>query len=279
MKTNKIIYIFALVVSSLFISCEDRENVTFDSENGQTLVNFGTSSTDLQIAIGSTGNITVPVTVSTSSASERTFNVSVVEDLSTASPTSYSFGNIVVPANSFNGTLSITGTDDGVITTTPEPLVLAVESVNGSVSDGNLTVNILQICPIDASFFLGDYTVTTITPGVFGASTYGGNGNVVTLEVGASALAREFTANYFEDARFSRVFQFSLVCNEVIVPYQDQRVGCSDIGLNTGPSASGNGIYDATDDTSFTVKLTDNFDSDCGGSPVQTEYLFTKVTP
>jgi len=276
---KKIIYSSLFSLLLLFTSCGEFENVVFDAESGQTLVSFGAASADLQIEVDATGEVVIPITVTTSAAAERTFNVSIVEEATTAFSSSYTVGSIVIPANAFVGSLTITGTDDGQITTTPRPLVLAIQGADGIVTGGNITVNVLQICPVDDSFFLGEYRVTTISPGVFGASTYGGDGNIVTLEVGANGLARVFTANYFEDGRFPREFQFSLVCNEIIVPFQDHLVGCggNDVNLNTGPSMTGNGTYNATDDSSFTVKLTDNFDSDCGGTPVQAEYLFTKV--
>lgn len=279
MKTRYLYLLFVMSATLIFNSCSDSENITFDSQNGQTLLAFASTSVDLQIEIGATGQVTVPVNSTTSSSSERTYNVKVVEEGTTAFSSSYNVGTVVIPANEFVGSLTITGNDDGNITTTPRPLILAIESTDGAVTADNLTVNILQICPINDTFFLGQYRVTTISPGVFGASTYGGDGNIVTLEVGENSLSRIFTANYFGDSRFPREFQFSLVCNEVIVPYQDQRVGCggNDVNLSTGPSTTGNGTYNATDDSSFTVKLTDNVDSDCGGTPVQAEYLFTKI--
>ncbi|WP_299012232.1 hypothetical protein [uncultured Polaribacter sp.] len=271
--------ICCLTAVLLLVGCGEREEVVFDAVNGQTLVAFSRTTAELQIAIGATGTLELPVSVTTQSEIDRTFEVSVVAEESTASVTSYTVNPIVIPANSFIGSITIDGVDDMNITTTPEKLVLKITEVEGIVPGGNLEIDVLQICPVAETLFVGEYTVTTISPGVFGASTYGGNGNVVTLAIDESnPLGRTFTANYFEDGRFPRTFEFALVCNEVLVPFQDHLVGCggNDVNLNTGPSTTGNGTYNVEDDSSFTIKLTDNVDSDCGGAPVQAEYLFTK---
>ena len=267
----------AILTLALFVftSC-DEEPLIFDSNGGQTLVNFGSSAANLQIVIDATGSVDIPINVSTVSDSDRSFPVRVAS--ATADPNSFSVGTVTIAAGAFNGTLTVNGTDVNV---DPEPETVVIEfdtSAGDFVTDGPVTVSVFQICPVATSAFVGDYAVQTITAGVFGASTYGGDGNIVSITVSDDdPLTREFEANYFEDGRFPRAFLFQLVCNEVITPFQDHLVGCggNDVNLNTGP-ADVNGTYDPNDDSEFIVNVTDNVDSDCGGGPVQASYRFVK---
>ncbi len=269
-KFLTLVFVFVAI-----IGCEE-DLVIFDNENGETLVAFGVSSIDLPITIDATGVIEVPVNVSTVSSSERTFAVSVVEDETTAPQGSYSVGSVTIPANAYNGTLTINGTDNNV-ETTPENLVIEFAEGSGFVTEGQLTVSVFQVCPVEETAFTGMYEISIVAPGVFGGGTYGAEGTVV--DISASGLTRTFTANYFGDARFPRDFTFTLVCNEIVIARADQNVGCAGntVNLVTGPPTGANGTYDATDDSSFTINITDNVDSDCGGSPVQASYIFTKV--
>lgn len=271
---KKYLFLLALGMFALY-SC-DEEPLIFDNVGGQTLVNFASSSVDLPVVIDATGSVEVGINVSTVSDSDRTFPVSVVTDATDADPNSYSVGSVTIAAGSYNGVLTINGTDVNV-ETTAKSLVLAFDTAGDIVTDGNLTVSVFQICPIPAASFTGNYRVETITAGVFGASTYGGDGNIVTLSVGSSSTQRVFDANYFEDGRFPRTFRLNFICNEVVTPFQDHLVGCggNDVNLNTGP-ANMFSTYDPSDDSEFIVNVTDNVDSDCGGSPVQASYRFVK---
>lgn len=269
-------YLAILIMAVFVISSCDEEPLVFDNISGQTLVNFSSSSVDMPVVIDGTGSVDVTINVTTEATSDRTIGVTVVSESTTADPNSYSVGTLVIPAGSFNGVLTITGTDVNV-ETDAEALVLALDTSSGILTDGNLTVSIFQICPIPTTSFIGNYSITVVTAGVFGASTYGAAD--VSLSVGANSTQRVFTGDYFEDSRFNREFILNFICNEIVTPYQDQNVGCggNDVNLSTGPSAAENGVYDGTDDSSFTVIVSDNVDSDCGGGPVQASYIFTKL--
>ena len=272
-------YIYILFASlGLLTSCEE-DVVIFDGENGQTVVQFGQSSANLAITIDATGSIDVPVDVTTVSDSERTFNVRVVEDATTADPGSYSFGSIVVPAGEYNGVLTIDGVDNNV-ETTPESLVLEIVEGSDYTVEGQLNVSVFQVCPVEDGTFTGMYTITVDTPGLFGCGVFP-DGGVVELSVGDSPLERTFNAEYILDCAFGSFptdFSFTMVCNEIIFTTVDTGVGCAgnDVNLVVGPGATA-GTYDFTDDSSFTVIVTDNVESDCGGGPVQTSYTFTKM--
>ena len=276
---KKYIYKIAIFASvAFFASCEKGgDPVIFDNQNGQTLVSFANTSADLAVQVDATGSVEIPIEVSTISSTERTFPVSVVDEETTADPTSYSFGSIVIPANTYNATLTLDGIDNNVEVES-KALVLSIDEGDGYVTGPNITVSVFQVCPVETGFFLGDYAITILSPGVFGEGTYGPTGTVVEIRQGTGEFDRVFTANYFSDPRFPRDFRFSLVCNEIIVPFQDHAVGCggNSVNLNTGAPAV-NGTFDATDDSSFIINITDNVDSDCGGSPVQASYRFDKL--
>ena len=272
-------YLYILFASlGLLTSCEE-DVVIFDGENGQTVVQFGQSSANLAITIDDTGSVVVPVDVTTISDSDRTFNVSVVEEATTADPGSYSFGSIVVPAGEYNGSLTIDGVDNNV-ETTPESLVLEIAEGSDYRVEGQLNVSVFQVCPVEDGTFTGMYSITVDTPGLFGCGVFP-DGGVVELSVGESPLERTFNAEYILDCGFGSFptdFAFTLVCNEIVFTTVDTGVGCAgnDVNLVVGPGATA-GAYDFTDDSSFTVIVTDNVASDCGGGPVQTSYTFTKM--
>lgn len=137
--------------------------------------------------------------------------------------------------------------------------------------------NAAVVCPVDPATFTGSYEVTIVSAGVFGAGTYGADGVIVELvEAGAN---RTFTADYFNDSRFNREFTLGFTCGSIIVPTIDMAVGCAgnSVNLVTGPPTGDAGTFDPMDDSTFTVNITDNVDSDCGGTPVQASYIFTKV--
>lgn len=272
-------YIYILFASlGLLTSCEE-DVVIFNGENGQTVVQFGQGSVNLAITVDATGSIDVPVDVTTVSDSDRTFNVNVVEDATTADPESYSFGSIVVPAGEYNGVFTIDGVDNNV-ETTPESLVLEIVEGSGYRTEGQLNVSVFQVCPVEDGTFTGTYTVSVDTPGLFGCGVFP-DGGVIELSVGGSPLERTFRAEYILDCGFGSFptnFTFTLVCNEIIFNTVDTGVGCAgnDVNLVVGPGSTA-GVYDFTDDSSFTVIVTDNVESDCGGGPVQTSYTFTKI--
>lgn len=137
--------------------------------------------------------------------------------------------------------------------------------------------NASVVCPVDPTTFIGSYEVTIVSPGVFGAGTYGADGVIVDLVENGSS--RTFTADYFNDSRFNREFTLELTCGQVIIPRIDMAVGCAgnSVNLVTGPPEGENGVFDPLDDSTFTVNITDNVDSDCGGTPVQASYIFTKI--
>ncbi|MGB5943702.1 MAG: hypothetical protein WBG71_12540 [Leeuwenhoekiella sp.] len=267
----------AAITAIVIIGCSDEEALIFDGNSGQTLVAFENTTSQLDVVINDEGSLTVNVDVTTISSMDRTFNIVVNMEETEVAAGAYTVpGSVTIPANSYNGSFTINAVDVDV-EVAPKKLVLSLVPPAGAVTGSDLVIDVQQVCPLDETKFVGDYMVTVNQPGVFGAGTFGASGTVVTIS--ADGTTRSFDAFYFEDTRFNRTFNFNFSCNEVVVPYTDQAVGCggNNVNLSTGAPAGANGSYDPSDDTSFTVNLTDNVDSDCGGAPVQASYTFTKV--
>ncbi len=272
MKTIK--YIFLSIISISFLSSCDKggDPVNFDGQNGQTLVSFESSNADLAILVDGEGTLELPINITTKSSSERTFTVQVNEESTTADPNSYSFGNITIPANEYNGTLTINGTDVNV-ETSAERLTLDIVDTNDIVTTSNssININVFQICPVSDTSFVGNYLIEQTTPFVDGPTLSDGS----IVELTGSGTSRTFmTANYPSFCGTLRPFNINLVCNEIIVPIQNSGCSCND-GTGWFTAATTPGTFDANDDTTFTVTFTDDTNSDCG-APVQTSYRFTK---
>lgn len=108
---KKIIYV--LTLSLLIFSCEDFEEVIYDN-NGQTGIGFTVSEANLTIfPAGATTTLTVQST--TTSTSDRSFNVAVNTEESFGTSDNYTIGNVVIPANSFDGALEVTFTDNSLV--------------------------------------------------------------------------------------------------------------------------------------------------------------------
>ncbi|MEX0314087.1 MAG: hypothetical protein AB3N18_07910 [Allomuricauda sp.] len=261
-------YIVSIILASvLFVSCEE-ERVFFNQD--QTFVNFTSLNVDLPVVIDATGSTEVTVTLSSASESERTIDLSVVQEETTAGADSYTFGSIVVPANSYEGTLTIDGVDNNV---TPEAkkLVLALPENSGFVSDGNLTVNIFQVCPIDETLFTGMYLIEQTSAFLAGPSL---SHNTV-VEVTADGLTRSFqTSNFPNFCSTPNTFTFNLVCNEFVVPLQFNNCNCGDGVDYFGPALT-NAVYSVDNDDVFEIVFSDDTKENCG-STGQTVYRFTK---
>ncbi|MGX1930585.1 hypothetical protein [Flagellimonas sp. 2504JD4-2] len=262
-------YIVSFITAcALLVSCEQDRTIFNES---QTFLKFNQSNLDLPIIIDGEGSAQVTINVSSISESERTFEVNIVEEETTAEAASYTVGSIVVPPNSYEGTLTINGVDNNV-TTDPKVLVLSVPTSPDLVASGNLTVSIFQVCPVDETLFTGMYLLEEIIPVPFGPGLQSGD----VLEITANGLARTFNSINFPNFCSTPIpFTFNLVCNEFVVPLQDTNCHCGDGSNYWGPSTVGHATYDITDDSVFEVNFTNDVQSNCG-SPAQTTYRFTK---
>ncbi len=138
-----------LITVSFFVfnSCED------DNEININFATFESTTYDFSVNLdgSSTNDIIVYSTKVTSSP--RTYNISVVADLTTADPASYDVpATVTIPANSNEGILSVTvadiNIDDGKV------LVLKLENEPGLYTGENITLKLTQLCPLNEAILV-----------------------------------------------------------------------------------------------------------------------------
>jgi hypothetical protein len=203
-----------------------------------------------------------------------------------ASPDQYEVGNtVVIPADSYTGNLAFTGIDNGLEIGETKTVTLRITEVNGDpearLDALSLTsVRMFQVCPVDSDFFIGDYVLETLVPGLFNSTVF--PQGVVTLEQSElGADARKFSAFVYPE--FGQIgpveFNFILVCGTVVVPGgQATPIGCSGGGAVTefGPQDATGG-YSAGDDSVILIDFADDIGGDCPGGPVAATIRLTKV--
>ncbi|CAI8194323.1 MAG: Uncharacterised protein [Flavobacteriaceae bacterium] len=134
------------------------------------------------------------------------------------------------------------------------------------------------VCKLADGFLAGNYAVELIegTSSYFGDTTNGlGETAVVTA---TSNTGRTISIGYLEVFGFGPYdFQIDLVCGETVVMGEQLiGLGCS-TNLGIAPPDGPNGTFDFTDDSTFTLAITDNPIEDCGVPATQTVYKFTKL--
>jgi hypothetical protein len=268
--------IVLLLTSVLVLSCNDNQPPIYDGVNGQTLVYFENSTSNLPIEIDADGSVTIPINASTISTVDRTVTVELVTDDSTADPQNYSFSpTVVIPAGSYTGNLVVNGTDV-TAETDIELLVFKIKDFSdakASKSSLNHQVSVFQFCPIPEDKFVGNYLIEETTPFVDGPTL---SHNTVVNVQRISETERKFsTRNYPNYCTPFRDFFFNLVCNNVVVlDDQQSTCNCTAAGLFFGPATTAS-IYDVNDDSVFFLTFTNDKTADCG-TTVQTTYKFTK---
>lgn len=271
---KKLIIPFLLVMALVFQSCEQTESPIYDGN--QTLAYFNGSGATLEVEINSTGEITIPVNVSTLSTSDRTVNISVNAGATTATAGQYSFNSAVtIPANTYFSSFTLTGIDDG-LTTDGVTLTLQIDGVNdgGVGSSRGYAVTIVEICPIDPTFAVGAYTLNTTSGGIpaAGFAPAMGNGVTVNLVAGSSSTERRYNVKFYPTFGFANPavnVAFTLVCEETvfggIVSPGVSGVGCGS-SIPFGRSST-NGTYNTADDSVITLFYLE----DVGGASCGTE--------
>ncbi|KQC32919.1 hypothetical protein AAU57_06000 [Nonlabens sp. YIK11] len=278
--------IFGLTAVMAVVSCDNEDvDVIYDGSNRETLLSFEVTTVDLPITINSDGAVTIPVEASSLSDVDRTYNVSIVDEATDVVAGSVSVPNTVtIPAGSYEGDLTITGTDiNGDVEVDARPLVLELSSPNAADNFTNqrVTVNVFQVCPVDNTAFTGDYQLTQLSGGYFAPpnSTVFEPGEIITLTNADNNLQRQFVSDYAPFNAFpDRTYRMNFVCNKIRFVDQGTGNGCS-VQLFLGPTtdpAVDFSEYDPNDDSQFTISLRQDTTEDCGPGNTAT-ILATKV--
>jgi hypothetical protein len=280
----KKIFIIANLLLLVVFSCERTDAPIYDGQ--QTLAYFTQTSSSLEVLINESATKEVTVGVSTLSDQDRTVELMVNEELTSAASDVYSFNtSVVIPANSYTGTFVVNAVDNG-LTTSAVNLVIDIVSVSdgGVGSPTPYSLSIVEICPVAPDFAVGDYTLSFVSGGIpaAGFSPPMGNNIVVELVPGAASIERRFNVKFYPAFGFANPpvdVAFTLLCGEVnfigIVAPGVSGVGCGG-SIGFGPSQEP-GTYDPGDDTVITLVVTENTNEQCGNSPTQTTYTLTKI--
>jgi hypothetical protein len=273
---KKIIMIF--VLSMLMFSCGERQDVVFDNINGQALAYFKNNTIDLKIVLNSTGSVDVNFGVTTISTQDRTVTISIVGDETDAPSTLYSLSSTtaVIPANSYNGSLTVNGVYDPIIDDAVKTLTLKLDSVDGGIVKTEfLRVNIKITCPIPDDYLVGTYLIEQTSALVDGFTLDSGAIVEVTQDGGAGSTVRSFpTINYPTYCNSVMNFKFDLFCGEISIPSQNSTCSCGNATDWFGPPVT-NSTYDLDDDTVVFITFKDDQQNDCN-TITDTTYKLTK---
>ena len=281
----KKIFFFLLGLVFVMSSCERTEGPIYDINDGVAIAAFNRAVQTFPVDDSGDSFTEVIVGVPTVSDVDRAITISI-DPASTADPSEYTIdpASLVIPAGEFVGRIRVTGNFNNIPETGQTNAIINLESVEGSVLDPGTAatlshrVNFFRFCPFgDGNDFLGDYVLSTVTTGIFGVETFiAGN---VTITPGATVADRQFAAGlYSAFGGFGPyVWNFSLICDEVVVPGSvDTGVGCGG-SIVIGPGET-NATYDPNDDSELLINFTDDVGGGGGcGGPVQVQILLTKV--
>jgi len=134
-------YIYSLLIlTSIFVfnSCEDDEVASVD------FVTFESTAYEFGVEIGSSSTYDIKVYTSKVSSSDRTFDVSVDTDQTTADLDYTVPSTVTIPANTNVGTLSTTISDVNI--DSGASMVLTLSSSDDTYIGENITLNIFQAC-------------------------------------------------------------------------------------------------------------------------------------
>jgi len=139
-----------LVGIFLVVSCADNDIPIYDTVNGQTLAQFSLTSALLGTPAEG-ASVDVDVTVTTKTDSERTITLAV-DPSSTATSDQYTIGgDLVIPAGSFVGTITIASNFSALPESGSTVLTLNLTDVSGSnditFTNSTLNVEFFRECP------------------------------------------------------------------------------------------------------------------------------------
>ncbi len=187
---KRIAFLLLLILSVFaFNSCKDQIAGTEFIDYVSFQINIPT------VTVEQGGSTAFDVNVYTTqvSGSDRTFNVEVVSDGTTANAESYNVpSTVTIPANSNGGVLNITASDKN-LGQDPVSLQLKIASGDGFYTGNTASVTIQKHCTLNINDFVGTYSGTVSGPDWREGPTevvtsLDGNGNLQITGIGVSFL-------------------------------------------------------------------------------------------
>tara|TARA_B110000003_G_scaffold256622_1_gene274267 strand:+ start:1198 stop:2034 length:837 start_codon:yes stop_codon:yes gene_type:complete len=252
---------------TIITSCE-RDQGEYPYLDRDITIGFRGASGSLLVENGASNIVSATVGASTLVNSDATVSVSVDDSSTAVLGVDYDFvagqdvtlasgnllTNIDIVADFENSTVEGKTVVLNLISNDPSLMV--------SEAFSQYTITLIQFCPINADF-TGSYTLSTTATGIFDSVVF--LNGAVTIDMGTEPTDRVMSVSpYPEFGAFAPIdFAFSLVCGNVIVPTgQVTGVGCGS-STTIGPAATA-GTYDSSDDSSFTIVISDDEGGSCG---------------
>lgn len=281
-------YLILGLAVAILASCSDDDGHVYDgnADHNQTLVRFGKTTYKFEVPRDSSTILDVQVLASTKSDSDRTFNVEVVDSVTTANPDTYTLPETVtIPAGEYIGHLAVEGVDNNLVETSPSEIVtLKLSDPNPSsnrVLESNITeLKQYEVCPPPEDFLVGKFMLTNVDEHLGpGNDTHNFGEGEVTLSIGETSSERVFTATALPGFGSPQSFSFSLICGEIVFEENPIPVQC-DQGIVYGPAGEGNNAtYDTNtyDDSEVTIYYQSDYTNDCNGGGTVDSFKLTKV--
>lgn len=282
---NKIFAMSAILTLCMgLISCDPEDGrIIFDPSdaNNQILIGFDDTSVNFSVEVGETRDFEFLVNTSTLSNVPRTVNL-VIDESSTLNPDLYSLSSldVVIPANEFFGTGTITITDAIGLPSPPETLTLNIVESNDFLTQQNrssININASVIGP-----FSGTYDLTVLEgvfPG-FDATVSYPDGIVEIAYLSETDRSIIDLCYLPEFGTFCGPFNFSIDGNEIVVPSQAPggAVGCGGGAAIISQSfPDDQATVDLEDDSVFQIIFQDNIDN-LGGCNVDSYRVVFELT-
>ncbi len=284
MKLTLKIMLIGLI--AVMASCSEADHSIYNGKTAQqTLLQFGSTTYALPVSIGATGSVEISVTASTVKNEDRTFNIEVIDSLTTADPSTYTVpSTITIPAGKYIGTATIEGVDNGLTVGVNELIALKLEDPDGDankvVTEDDLTEITQQVvCPVPETFLVGKWKLTNVTQSVGGSSYNNFKEGVVNITVGENPTDRVFNIDVFDGLGTATYpVTISLNCNKFVLNQVYTYVYCTD-ALYYGPAAPADqSTYDLTNiQTSYIITYTEDLTGDCEAAGTLASFKLTKV--
>ncbi len=160
---KKYVKIFSLLIafSVVLSSCDKNDElIVFDVDNGQTLTQFDKTSGTMPTPSEGVTTYEATVLVTTVSSSDREISIMVDDSVeNAASSDQFTLSRIIIPANSYLGTLTVTSNYDALPEEGSRFLVIKINGVQNTTDMAFekevLTLELFRKCPVVA----GTYTI------------------------------------------------------------------------------------------------------------------------
>ncbi|TNJ43771.1 hypothetical protein KFZ70_07805 [Tamlana fucoidanivorans] len=146
MKKISILTLFVISFITFYSCDEDLNEKSFD---------YTTLESSFEVGVDPTGTLEQDVRVfaTSTSSSDRTYNITVIEEETNAPATAYNVpATVVIPANSTVGTFKVTAVGENIDPANGNTLTLQISSDYAGFIGNSTTLLLTQVCPYPDTF-------------------------------------------------------------------------------------------------------------------------------